>query len=103
MDPQCDYWEETMAVNFNFFNWVRDGVKQSVLMGVSDAVQHLGTPREGDDVQQRLTTFLQDQSTATVAPRLTDNSPRRKLGRTLQDIHATTVKPSQPEVSGPAK
>ena len=87
-----------MAVNFNFFNWVRDGVKQSVLMGVSDAVHHLGTPREGDDVQQRLTSFLTDQSTATAAPRLTD-----KLGRTLQDIHTTTVKPSQPEVSGPAK
>ncbi len=81
-----------MAVNFNFFNWLRDGVKQSVLMGVSDAVHHLGTPREGDDVQQRLTAFLQDQGTVAVAPRLTDASPRKKLGRTLQDIHASAPK-----------
>ncbi len=81
-----------MAVNFNFFNWLRDGVRQSVLMGVSDAVHHLGTPREGDDVQQRLTAFLQDQGTVAVAPRLTDASPRKKLGRTLQDIHASAPK-----------
>jgi hypothetical protein len=83
-----------MAVNFNFFNWLRDGVKQSVLMGVSDAVHHLGTPREGDEVHQRLTAFLQDEGSVAVAPRLTDGSSRKKLGRTLQDIHASTPKPS---------
>jgi hypothetical protein len=92
-----------MAVNFNFFNWLRDGVRQSVLMGVSDAVHHLGTPREGDDVQQRLTSFLQDQGSVAVAPRLADGAARRKLGRTLQDIHPTAPKPSQTELSGPTK
>jgi len=84
--------EVTMAASFNFFTWIREGVKQSVLMGVSDAVQHLGTPREGDDVQQRLTAFLQDHGSAATAPRLTDGSTRRKLGRTLQDIHASNEK-----------
>jgi hypothetical protein len=83
-----------MAANFNFFNWLRDGVKQSVLMGVSDAVHHLGTPREGDEVHQRLTSFLQDEGSVAVAPRLTDGSSRKKLGRTLQDIHAGTPKAS---------
>jgi hypothetical protein len=77
-----------MTVNFNFFTWIREGVRQSVLMGVSDAVHHLGTPREGDEVHQRLTSFLQDQGSAAATPRLTDASPRKKLGRTLQDIHA---------------
>jgi len=81
-----------MAASFNFFTWIREGVKQSVLMGVSDAVQHLGSPREGDDVQQRLTAFLQDQGGGASAPRLTDGSTRRKLGRTLQDIHASNEK-----------
>ena len=81
-----------MAVNFNFFTWIREGVKQSVLMGVSDAVDHLGTPREGDEVRQRLTSFLQDQGPATADPRLTDASPRKKLGRTLQEIHAGSEK-----------
>ncbi|MEZ6074929.1 MAG: hypothetical protein R3C56_04395 [Pirellulaceae bacterium] len=30
--------------NMNFFGWIRDGVRQSVLLGVSDAVEQLGTP-----------------------------------------------------------
>jgi len=81
-----------MAANFNFFTWIREGVKQSVLMGVSDAVHHLGTPREGDEVHQRLTAFLQDHSSTAAPPRLTDGGPRRKLGRTLQDIHSNAEK-----------
>jgi hypothetical protein len=81
-----------MAANFNFFSWIREGVRQSVLMGVSDAVHHLGTPREGDEVHQRLTAFLQDQSTVPAGPRLTDGAPRKKLGRTLQEIHASAEK-----------
>ena len=79
-----------MAVNFNFFSWLREGVKHSVLMGVSDAVEHLGTPREGDEVQQRLTAFLQAPAPSSPPPRLADAS-RRKLGRTLQEIHAEAV------------
>ena len=38
----------------NFFSWVRDGVRQAVLLGVSDAVGDIGTPPEGDDIGQRL-------------------------------------------------
>lgn len=79
-------------MNFNFFGWLREGVKQSVLLGVSDAVNHLGTPREGDDVQQRLTAFLQDSSTTATAPRLGGgNVPRKKLGRTLEQIQASAA------------
>ena len=92
MDCGTFFTEETMAANFNFFTWIREGVKQSVLMGVSDAVHHLGTPREGDEVHQRLTAFLQDHSSTAAAPRLTEGGPRRKLGRTLQDIHSNAEK-----------
>ncbi len=38
----------------NFFNWIRDGVRHAVLLGVSDAVGDIGTPTEGDDIGQRL-------------------------------------------------
>lgn len=81
-----------MAVNFNFFTWIREGVKQSVLLGVSDAVTDLGTPHEGDEVQQRLTSFLQTNTQTTAAPRISNNSPRKKLGRTLEQIQASTTK-----------
>lgn len=76
-------------MNFNFFDWIRQGVKQSVLMGVSDAVGHLGTPREGDEVQQRLLGFLQESPTMAPPARQIGASPKhRKLGRTLEDIQA---------------
>ena len=79
-----------MAANFNFFTWIREGVKQSVLLGVSDAVEHMGTPHEGDEAAQKLTAFLQDDRSAQ--PRLAGATGRKKLGRTLEDIQATAAK-----------
>lgn len=82
-------------MNFNFFDWIRQGVKQSVLMGVSDAVGHLGTPREGDDVNQRLLSFLQESPAAVAPARQIGASPKhRKLGRTLEDMQPTASKKS---------
>jgi hypothetical protein len=83
--------EEEAAMSFNFFGWIREGVKQSVLLGVSDAVETLGSPREDDDVQQRLLTFLQHDPQQAPAPKL--GGPRKKLGRTLDQIQASTGKP----------
>lgn len=31
-------------MQLNLFTWIREGVRQSVLLGVSDAVESLGTP-----------------------------------------------------------
>ena len=87
-------------VNFNFFEWIRQGVKQSVLLGVSDAVGHLGTPREGDDVSQRLLAFVQETPAPAALPPVhtTSIAPRRKkLGRSLGDIQATAEKIIQEE------
>ncbi len=75
----------------NFFHWIRDGVRQAVLMGVSDAVGDLGTPREDDDISQRLLERLRsgqpalsDESAAAAAQR----APRKKLGRSLEQIQS---------------
>ena len=81
-------------MGFNFFQWIRQGVKHSVISGVSDAVEHLGTPHEGDDVQNRLMAFLQDARPTAAAPRIGSDCPRKKLGRTLEQIHAGTAKPA---------
>jgi hypothetical protein len=82
-------------MSFNFFSWLREGVRQSVLLGVSDAVTHLGTPHDGDNVQQRLTSFLrQEGNTAAPLPGRPSGGERRKLGRSLQDIQAGVVKPA---------
>lgn len=70
----------------NFFSWVRDGVRQAVLLGVSDAVGDIGTPPEGDDISQRLLQTIRNGQPAITGNR----SSRKKLGRSLDQIQATT-------------
>ncbi len=77
----------------NFFNWVREGVRQAVLYGVHDAVGELGTPHSGQDMNERILHLLRTApggdaprleaaSTAATAPK------RKRLGRTLGDIQS---------------
>ena len=81
-----------MSMNFNFFDWIRDGVKRSVLLGVSDAVQTMGMPHEEESSKDKILSFLQDE-TQTGAPRRrvtgsNVSSGQRKLGRSLNDIQS---------------
>ena len=70
-------------MEFNFFAWIREGVKQSVLLGVSDAVEQLGAPPEGAGDGQQLLTFLkQSNSGGKVAGA---SSRTKRLGRSLKD------------------
>jgi hypothetical protein len=78
----------------NFFTWIRDGVRSAVLLGVSDAVNDIGTPAQGDDIGRRLL------EQARSAPRaITDQSSppgdrqtRKKLGRSLEQIQTAASK-----------
>ena len=45
----------------NFFHWIRDGVRHAVLLGVSDAVNDIGTPAQGDDIGRRLLEAAQNR------------------------------------------
>jgi hypothetical protein len=73
----------------NFFNWVRDGVRQAVLMGVSDAVGDIGTPTEDDDISHRLLQALRSDRPAISEDRPPERNSRKKLGRSLEQIQAT--------------
>ena len=42
----------------NFFNWIREGVRQAVLYGVHDAVGELGPPHSGQDMNERILHLL---------------------------------------------
>ncbi|MEN6406937.1 MAG: hypothetical protein ABFC77_10755 [Thermoguttaceae bacterium] len=68
----------------NFFSWIRDGVRQAVLLGVTDAVGDIGTPTEGDDISQRLLQALRTGQPTVAQERI----PRKKLGRSLEQIQA---------------
>ncbi len=62
-------------MKFNFFDWVREGVKQSVLLGVSDAAEHIGTPAESEQLNHRLRAAFND------GPLITDQQPKPRSGR----------------------
>ncbi len=76
-------------MNFNFFDWIRDGVKRSVLLGVSDAVQTMGAPQDEESSKDKILSFLQDEDQTVPARRrvtAASGSGQRKLGRSLSDL-----------------
>lgn len=93
-----------MSSTINFFSWIRDGVRQSVLMGVSDAIDQLGTPAATDQLHPDVVAFLQNgapgssaTSTSPLTPNLAGgqrggNNSRKRLGRSLKDIESETPK-----------
>lgn len=74
----------------NFFNWIREGVREAVLLGVTDAVEGIGTPPNGDDMGQRLLEVVRKGS-PELAPANTMTMPprRKKLGRSLNDVQSS--------------
>jgi hypothetical protein len=56
-------------MNINLFQWIREGVRHSVLLGVSDAVEQIGTHPTGDNLSGRLGEYLRG-STSDVPSRV---------------------------------
>lgn len=77
--------------NFNFFQWIREGVKQSVLQGVSDAVDTIGAPDDSAKLHPSIAALTQNSSSPAATTRIAaapaaTNSGRKRLGRSLKDI-----------------
>ncbi len=72
-------------MNVNFFEWLRDGVRQSVLLGVSDAIETIGTPTDSDDLHPNVAALLQSEPTKTKR----SNAGRKRLGKTLKEMDST--------------
>jgi hypothetical protein len=80
----------------NFFGWIRDGVKQSVLLGVSDAIETIGTPADTSTMHPQVAALLKNsladttpnsQSIGLVAtPVGTASRSKKRLGRSIRDI-----------------
>jgi hypothetical protein len=71
----------------NFFMWIRESVKRAVLLGVSDAIEQIGPPTEGDEGTQRLLASLR-QHVALEGQPGAGASGRKRLGRSLNQIQA---------------
>jgi len=76
-------------MNINLFQWIRDGVRHSVLMGVSDAVEQIGTPPSGDNLSTRLGEYLRSNPSEAL-PRASGPAQRKRLGRSLKDLAPET-------------
>jgi hypothetical protein len=76
--------------NFNFFQWIREGVKHSVLQGVSDAVETIGAPDDTAKLHPTIAALTQNQTNASpriaVNKKQADTTARKRLGRSLKDI-----------------
>lgn len=87
--------------NLGVFEWIREGVRRSILLGVSDAFEQIGTPEDRHELHPQLAGALRDASprtlleapAATVAtPRSASKPERRRLGRSLDQIRSTAEK-----------
>ncbi|MEO1616049.1 MAG: hypothetical protein AAFV88_09385 [Planctomycetota bacterium] len=79
-------------MNVNFFQWLRDGVRQSVLLGVSDAVDQIGLPEPDQDAQPALARLLGNEAPTTKGRRKTKApttaASRKRLGKSLSDMES---------------
>jgi len=75
-------------MNFNLFLWIREGVKQSVLLGVSDAIEAIGTPENSEDISPRLLEFMKQGGADSASKSIGNAGPRKRLGRSLKDLES---------------
>jgi hypothetical protein len=78
------------TVEFNLFLWIRQGVKQSVLLGVSDAIEAIGTPDNSEDISPRLLQFMREGADDNAASRVSGETRRKRLGKSLKDLETPT-------------
>ena len=85
-----------MNNGINFFGWIRDGVKQSVLLGVSDAIETIGTPDDSKGLHPNVAALLRNETSASSMPgsavRIPGQPPgsKKRLGKSLRDIAPNT-------------
>ena len=80
-------------MQFNLFNWIREGVKRSVMLGVADAIEEVGSPPSSPELQASLNHFLTQTEAPLegIATTSGGDKPgsRKRLGRSLRDMGGT--------------
>jgi hypothetical protein len=98
--------------NNGFFGWIRQGVKQSVLLGVSDALDALGTVDSNESFHPSIAKAIGTgaMSPGPIDPGLIDagqagadglgpssRTPRKRLGKSLKDLNPQGVSKPKPQ------
>ena len=73
-----------------FFNWVREGVRQAVVLGLADAVDDIGNRSKEEDFGPALAQSLRERLAVRSEPAVLESAPaqgpRRRLGRSLDGL-----------------
>lgn len=84
--------------NLGVFDWLREGVRRSILLGVSDAFEQIGTTDATAELHPQLAGVLRNtapralEAAAESASRTLSKPERRRLGRSLDQIRSTANK-----------
>lgn len=82
----------------SFFQWVREGVRQAVVLGLADAIDDVGTRSRDEDLGATLAQTLRDRLAVTRQPTVleapaatataaaTAGGSRRRLGRSIEGL-----------------
>jgi hypothetical protein len=75
-------------MNVNFFEWLRDGARQSILLGVSDAIEQIGTPADSDELHPNVAALIQGDTPKSKQSKA--GNRRKRLGKSLKEMDTTT-------------
>lgn len=75
----------------SFFQWLREGVRQAVVLGLADAVEDVGSRSREEDFGPALAQSLRERLTVSAEPAVLEATAaaptgRRRLGRSLDTI-----------------
>jgi len=85
----------------SFFAWLREGVRQAVVLGLADAVEDVGTRNAAEDLGPALAQSLRARLGERPEPTVVDSNRiaaaggRRRLGRSLEALRATAAEPQR--------
>lgn len=72
----------------SFFQWVREGVRQAVVLGFADAIEDVGQRSRDEEFGSTLAQSLRDRLAVAAEPTVIESSAapknRRRLGRSLE-------------------
>ena len=74
-----------ISMKMNFFDWIREGVRQSVLLGLSDAATDIGSEKDAEVLNQQVLSSIR-QGRITAEPAKGTRGRRKALGRSLSQI-----------------
>ena len=78
-------------MNVNFFEWIRDGVRQSVLLGVGDAIEQIGAPADSEEIHPNVAAMLQGDGAPKKRVSSRTGANRKRLGKSLKELDTNTT------------